>query len=429
MISIRMFAGTCVGLRENNEDDFTVCPDLMVNSWIVPDTAQTAIPLGKRGCLLVVADGMGGQNAGEVASDIAVRTVKEMFAPDVLPADVLDREGGIGDYLKKVIVEADIRVKQHGINHPEAEGLGSTIVMAWVVGARAYVAWLGDSRAYSYIPSKKIGRLSKDHSYVQKLVDAGQLSDDEAMLHRDSNIITRSLGDTTQKAKPEVVEHDLIDGELLLLCSDGLCGVCRDEEIGGIIDEDIDNLQYLKERLTSAALSAGGSDNITVALLQISIDGETSAIHEQQPLTGTSEQSKWMNLLIGLVGFAILSAVVFAGYALLQDDIPPASSSPSDTGDRIERQVKERNAPLSTDTTRTEKRSAAQQNNSNIRERMDEAVIRERMDEAVKNQNSEKNKLELEEAPQTRPNDANCGTHDITASPGKQSKITPTNNH
>lgn len=410
MISIRMFAGTCVGLRENNEDDFTVCPDLMVNSWIVPDTAQTAIPLGKRGCLLVVADGMGGQNAGEVASDIAVRTVKEMFAPDVLPADVLDREGGIGDYLKKVIVEADIRIKQHGINHPEAEGLGSTIVMAWVVGARAYVAWLGDSRAYSYIPSKKIGRLSKDHSYVQKLVDAGQLSDDEAMLHRDSNIITRSLGDTTQKAKPEVVEHDLIDGELLLLCSDGLCGVCRDEEIGGIIDEDIDNLQYLKERLTSAALSAGGSDNITVALLQISIDRETSAIHEQQPLTGTSEQSKWMNLLIGLVGFAILSAVVFAGYALLQDDIPPASSSPSETGDSVEQQVQERKAPLPKDTTRPEKGTATQQQPSSIRERMDEAV---------KKQNSEKDKQEPEEAPRTGHDDKGRSTSGITASPGK----------
>lgn len=273
MVSFKLFAGTHIGLRENNEDNFMVCPDLTFDEWIVPAFQQT-IRLGSRGCILVVADGMGGQNAGEVASAIAVETVHEMFAPECLPTDILAKPDGIKNYLKKVIVEADARVKVRSEADPETEGMGSTIVIAWVLGDKVYVAWLGDSRAYSYLLGKGIGRMSKDHSYVQQLVDAGAISDDEAMTHQNSNIITRSLGDTSQKAKPDVAMYSLSDGEVILLCSDGLCGVCRDEEIGGVIEEHIADLQKCHEKLTTAALAAGGSDNITIALLQVSMDTE-----------------------------------------------------------------------------------------------------------------------------------------------------------
>ena len=94
MVSFKMFAGTNVGLRENNEDNFTVCPDLMKNEWIVPADNQQVIQLGQRGCVMVVADGMGGQNAGEVASAIAIDSVQEMFSPDELPANVIENLTG-----------------------------------------------------------------------------------------------------------------------------------------------------------------------------------------------------------------------------------------------------------------------------------------------------------------------------------------------
>lgn len=281
MLSFRLFAGTNVGLRENNEDNFTVCPDVAAGRWIIPTDCTTAIDLGPQGCVLVVADGMGGQNAGEVASDIAVKTVEEMFAPGALAAALPqdgDRElapAKVCAYMCRVVEEADERVKHYGQQHAEAEGLGSTIVMAWVLGTKAYVAWLGDSRAYSYRHGSGIGRLSKDHSYVQQLVDKGMLSDDEAMHHPQSNIITRSLGDTSKRARAEVVEQQLADGEILLLCSDGLCGVCSDEQIGSILMEveHGKTLQQCKDLLTEAALAAGGSDNITIALLQVCSGG------------------------------------------------------------------------------------------------------------------------------------------------------------
>lgn len=269
MIKFKLFAGTDVGLRDNNEDNFIVCPDLTKDEWMVPANQQEAIPLGQRGCLVVVADGMGGQNAGEVASDIAIKTVRQMFAPSVLSANAVEKADSIKTYLNKVIVQADLHVKQHCKDNPDTEGMGSTIVMAWLIGNKAHIGWMGDSRAYSFTKDKGIVRLSKDHSYVQQLVDAKMLTEQEAMSHPDSNIITRSLGDSTQKAKPEIVEHTVEEGEVILLCSDGLCGVCTDSQIADIILQKSDDLRICKEVLTTTALKAGGSDNITVALLKV----------------------------------------------------------------------------------------------------------------------------------------------------------------
>ena len=273
MIKYKLFAGTDVGLRDNNEDNFIVCPDLTKDEWMIPTNQQEAIPLGQRGCLVVVADGMGGQNAGEVASDIAIKTVRHMFTPSVLSANATEKAESIKAYLKKVIVQADLQVKQHCKDHPDTEGMGSTIVMAWLIDNKAYIGWMGDSRAYSYTTDKGIVRLSKDHSYVQQLVDAKMLTEQDAMNHPDSNVITRSLGDSTQKAKPEIAEHIVEEGEVLLLCSDGLCGVCTDSQIADIIQQKSDDLRTCKEVLTTAALKAGGSDNITVALLKVEKKG------------------------------------------------------------------------------------------------------------------------------------------------------------
>lgn len=276
MVSLKLFAGTDVGLRENNEDNFIVCPDLVKDEWIVPADNQQAIRLGSRGSLMVVADGMGGQNAGEVASAIAIETVRKMFSPECLPVDVFDKSDGIKSFLKRVISECDVAIKKAAADNPSTYGMGSTIIIAWLIGHKLYVAWLGDSRAYSFVMDKGIARLSKDHSYVQQLVDSGAITEEEAMVHPNSNVITRSLGDPSQKAKADVVEYDVEDGEVVMLCTDGLCGVCSDAEIGGIIEDEYANLQQCKERLTSAALAAGGSDNITVSLMQIHINSKES---------------------------------------------------------------------------------------------------------------------------------------------------------
>lgn len=335
MASVKMFAGTHVGLRENNEDNFTVCPDLATGEWLVPSLHGQPLPLGERGCLIVVADGMGGQNAGEVASDIAVRTVQEMFSPARMPASIVGKAESIKNHLRKTIIEADERIKARGKSDKSAAGLGSTLVMAWVVGGKAYVAWIGDSRAYTLIPGKGIGRLSKDHSYVQRLVDEGTLTDEEAMTHPNSNIITRSLGDTSQKAKPDVEEYALENGQVILLCSDGLCGTCRDEVIGGIVEDNIADLQVCKERLTDAALASGGSDNITIALLQyfatkseLSPSPEKKAGSKIKTTADAADKTLAAKILLGLFGLFLLGALVYAGFSLFHKEEATAPAPP-----------------------------------------------------------------------------------------------------
>lgn len=315
MVSFKLFAGTNVGLRENNEDNFTVCPDLNKNEWIVPADNQQVIQLGSRGCVMVVADGMGGQNAGEVASAIAIDTVQEMFSPNQMSADVFDRSDAIKSFLKKVISECDVRIKKRTKEDPSTDGMGSTIVIAWLIDCKLYIAWIGDSRAYSFVKNKGIARLSKDHSYVQQLVDAGAITDEEAMTHPNSNVITRSLGDISQKAKADVVEYDIEDDQIVLLCSDGLCGVCKDEEIGGIIEEECYDLHKCKESLTTAALAAGGSDNITISLLHIKKDNTRTPSNEK-----TEKQNKIniRTIFASVFALFLIIALFYAGFSLIK---------------------------------------------------------------------------------------------------------------
>lgn len=330
MQGIKIFAGTNVGLRDNNEDNFTVCSDLQSGSWTVPTDHQQVLSLGNMGCLLLVADGMGGQNAGEVASAIAVQTVEALFSLEALSSICLDDDNQVRQYLLNGIEKADARIKAHAHDHAETSGMGSTLVMAWILKGVAHVAWIGDSRAYAVMPSKGIARLTKDHSFVQGLVDKGQITEEEAMTHPNSNIITRSLGDMSQRARGDVVSYSLHNGEVILLCSDGLCGVCSDAVIGGIVEDYVADLQQCKEQLTNAALRAGGSDNITIALAQYFDDGQTTSDVQSavayRPLN-VSEKTKKHHQRVGLINvlfcvfaFLILSALGYAGWHLFGNE-------------------------------------------------------------------------------------------------------------
>lgn len=330
MQGIKIFAGTNVGLRDNNEDNFTVCSDLQSGSWTVPTDHQQVLSLGNMGCLLLVADGMGGQNAGEVASAIAVQTVEALFSLEALSSICLDDDNQVRQYLLNGIEKADARIKAHAHDHSETSGMGSTLVMAWILKGVAHVAWIGDSRAYAVMPSKGIARLTKDHSFVQGLVDKGQITEEEAMTHPNSNIITRSLGDMSQRARGDVVSYSLHNGEVMLLCSDGLCGVCSDAVIGGIVEDYVADLQQCKEQLTNAALRVGGSDNITIALAQYFDDGQaTSDVQSAvayKPLNMPEKTKKHhqrvglINVLFCVFAFLILSALGYAGWHMFGNE-------------------------------------------------------------------------------------------------------------
>ena len=315
-IHFHIAAKTDVGLeRNNNEDNFQVSANL--NETPMKWVNNQEYSLGSKGTLLVVADGMGGMNAGEVASEIAINTIKELFAPDQITDEVVKTRYTIEKFMKGVIVEADKRIKDFAKENPDSQGMGTTIVIAWLFDGHLYVSWCGDSRAYIYNPNTGLFQISKDHSYVQVLVDKGKLTKDEAFDFPDSNIVTRSLTDSSTKAVPDCLlkPQPLCNGDIIMLCSDGLNGMIRDQEIETIIAQHQDNMTECVDSLIQGALDAAGADNCTVALCQILSGGEASSPdripkysvsvgdgeHTENPKSPKEHGLLWMLLMVLLL--------------------------------------------------------------------------------------------------------------------------------
>ena len=295
-------------VRSNNEDNFIVSPNLTQKKWTIDNSDLT---LDQTGALLVVADGMGGMNAGEVASQIAVDTVKELFSQ--LPEDITASTDRITEFLAKVIKDADKAIIEHAKANPDTKGMGTTLILAWILGEDAYIAWCGDSRAYLWEKEMGLRQVSKDHSYVQELVDKGVITSEQAFYHPDSNIITRSLGSEGQRALPEVVKVKLYNESRLFLCSDGLNGMLTDERIAQIIAENPDQKACLTA-LIEDAKREGGNDNITVVMCDI-LSGASAYVPEAlndvpptNPNKGDDKKYKYLALalfviLVGCVSF------------------------------------------------------------------------------------------------------------------------------
>ena len=318
-ILFRMAARCEAAGRPNNEDNYQLDDNLSDNSWGF--TADAEVSLGEKGALLVVCDGMGGMNAGEVASDIAVKTIKEWFTTDKLTDAAV---AAPCKYITSAIVAADAAIKAHSKTNPDTEGMGSTIVLAWLLGQKVYVGWCGDSRCYRFNPALGLERLSHDHSYVQELVDAGKLTEELAFDHPNNNIITRSLGDPRGAAQPDCKEFDLYNQDIILLCSDGLCGTLRDNEIAELIKQHQTSMQECRDALWDADEAAGWTDNTTIALAQI-ISGGKVATTANKTATASTDIStskakliaanKRLKLILsGVVFIILLCAIVATAY-------------------------------------------------------------------------------------------------------------------
>lgn len=316
-------AKTDVGnVRKNNEDNFTVIADVSNPETTWGESNQ--IDLGEHGSLLVVADGMGGMNAGEVAAAIAIEVVEELFRN--LRPEVLRSTATIQNFMSSVVVEADKRIKSS--SNTENRGMGTTLVMAWLYNGFAYVCWCGDSRAYLFNTAIGLRRISKDHSLVQTLVDNKKITDDEAFDSPQSNIITRCLSDSPQNsAKPENAEPvELCNGDVIMLCSDGLCGMIRDRDIVQVMRNVIgEGVVKTVDELVSAAKRAGGKDNVTVVAASITNDKDPMKVHaaKEEPLQrepsanaqmlrgGKSSKPAWMWALIGALAMAVIGLVIW----------------------------------------------------------------------------------------------------------------------
>ena len=265
-MKIALIAKTDTGKkRDKNEDAFIICPDLRHPDW---SKTEVQMDLGVYGALLAVADGMGGANAGEVASGLAVETLKKCFSdPEI--ADAVITEEKASDFLQKSVKAADEVIKRRIQEKPETMGMGTTIVVCWILKDKVHIAWCGDSRCYVFNPKSGLRALTKDHSYVQELVDKGELTEEEAFSHPDSNIITRGLGDFDGEIVPEIISCPTRIGDVFMLCSDGLCGYCRNKEIEKTMRSHSTSVSDCCSALMKMALDAGGYDNICIAMASV----------------------------------------------------------------------------------------------------------------------------------------------------------------
>lgn len=211
--------------------------------------------------LFVVADGMGGHAAGEVASEMAARLIAERYAPVKGMSD--DELMG---QMVGAIRSANAAIFERTITEHDKRGMGTTATALVLLPTRYLIGHVGDSRAYM-LRGGVLSQLTKDHSYVQEQVDAGRLSPEDARVHPYANVITRCVG-SNGDVVPDLFIGTLDPDDLILLASDGLTGMIEDDDLHAILSED-NTLEEKVDRLIAEANRRGGLDNITVILVHV----------------------------------------------------------------------------------------------------------------------------------------------------------------
>ena len=265
--------------REHNEDNM---------AYVIPKDQQV---MAMKGALFIVADGMGGHAAGEVASEIAVDTVSNAY--------YMDDNEDVATPLLQAIKRANASIYQRAAENMLRSGMGTTCVAAVLRGDMSYIANVGDSRAY-LVRGNQVRQISQDHSWVAEQVRAGLLTEDQARTHAQRNVITRCLG-TQPDVEVDVFREPLQEGDCLVLCTDGLSGLVSDEELLRIVEQSVpqESVYHLVER----ANENGGPDNITAIVVRVQEVGvEPPGVRNPVPVGGREigqEDTGALNMLPG----------------------------------------------------------------------------------------------------------------------------------
>ncbi len=261
---------TSYDLRVGRLTDVGQVRQLNEDSLLTLELGRVHRSVGTPVGLYVVADGMGGHSAGDVASGLAINAVAQHATATLLPLEI-DSGRSIPDmdtWLREAVNVANATV--HEQRKLAGTNMGTTLVMAYVANGQAHLAHVGDSRAY-LITETAIRQITIDHSLVQRLVDTKQLTPDEARVHPQRNVIYKNLGDRASVA-PDITQIELQPNERLLLCSDGLTTAIEDQVIYQIVMSAA-SPQDACRQLTDAANAAGGPDNITTIIVQMELLG------------------------------------------------------------------------------------------------------------------------------------------------------------
>lgn len=214
--------------------------------------------------LFIVADGMGGHKAGEVASNMAVEIVKEFFISK--KKELIENQVDISKIIRIAIEKANIIIYEKSIKDERFHGMGTTITVAYISGNKLSIGHIGDSRAY-LLKKNEFTQLTEDHSYVAELVKKGSISEKEAECHPQKNIITRAVG-TAERITTDIIIEKIDENDTLLLCTDGLTNMVDDDGIKKILMTRKD-LQKVCDDLVKKANKLGGNDNVTVMTVKL----------------------------------------------------------------------------------------------------------------------------------------------------------------
>lgn len=213
--------------------------------------------------LFIVADGMGGANAGSVASNLAVNYVKKYIQDNFNNIDY-ERES-IEDLIRKAMFEANNFVYNESKKNMEYAGMGTTLITAIAYKNKIFIGHIGDSRVYR-IRKNIIRQLTKDQSYVQALVDNGSITKEEAQNHPQKNVLLKVLG-CEKNLEPDIITKGFLKDDIILICTDGLTNMVGTEDIYNMIVSNKDDVKLICEKLVNEAIENGGYDNISVVLI------------------------------------------------------------------------------------------------------------------------------------------------------------------
>lgn len=251
---------------------FTLDYALKTHAGQVRPLNEDAVGADPDSGLFILADGLGGYNAGEIASTMAVSTLlaelpSELDGARVSAAGAFDPQ----QILRDRLIAMNSTIFRAALNSSAFEGMATTIVVAWLLGDRLWVAHTGDSRLYR-MRGGQLEQLTRDHSFSQELLDAGMVTEEEARLLPAKNLVTRALG-ASAEVEPEVRDYPLQAGDVVLMCSDGLTEMISFAEIGAQLSSCKGDVQEGARRLVDMANEAGGRDNVSVVVVGVQQTG------------------------------------------------------------------------------------------------------------------------------------------------------------
>jgi serine/threonine protein phosphatase PrpC len=267
-LGVKSFGLTDRGLvRKNNGDQFLIATltkavRIQQSSLLAATTRRG----DEEGHIFVVADGFGGAPGGEQASAIAVESIEDFLANTLkwfFRLKGAEKENVLAEF-QDALRQADASIFEQSAEHPELDGMGTTLTLAYSLGATLFVAHAGDSRCYLFRASR-LEQLSHDHTLAAALAERQSISTDETSQRRLSHIITNAVGGRSPGVRAEIHKRELRSGDVVLLATDGLTRHLSDQQIGATLAADPDP-QSACERLVAAAIDAGGRDNVTVVV-------------------------------------------------------------------------------------------------------------------------------------------------------------------